>query len=220
MLSSRIEGTQASVSDLVLFEAEQPARDDGADVREVFNYMAAVEHTPDPDRRLPLSVPLLREAHAILLSGVRGDYATPGDVRRSRSGRHPADDRRRTEHARPVAPPGRSAPAGPPTPAGVVILTYHRRGLVISNGPVGIARPPSQGRRGFARARSPGCGRKPGKVEEPPRTRRVRKVTRNAAGVSPAPGEVRRRRRGGRSPRRRAGRGRPRRPWPGRAAPP
>ncbi|WP_250284553.1 MULTISPECIES: Fic/DOC family N-terminal domain-containing protein [unclassified Frankia] len=85
VLSSRIEGTQASVSDLVLFEAEQPARSDGADVREVFNYMAAVEHTLDPDRRLPLSVPLLREAHAILLSGVRGDYATPGDVRRSQN---------------------------------------------------------------------------------------------------------------------------------------
>ncbi|WP_322754336.1 Fic family protein, partial [Frankia sp. Cas3] len=85
VLSSRIEGTQASVSDLVLFEADQPTHDDGNDVREVFNYVTAVEHALDPNRRLPLSVSLLREAHAILLGGVRGNYATPGDVRRSQN---------------------------------------------------------------------------------------------------------------------------------------
>ncbi|WP_239311401.1 Fic family protein [Frankia sp. Cj3] len=85
VLSSRIEGTQASVSDLVLFEADRPTHDEGDDVREVFNYVTAVEHVLDPNRRLPLSVSLLREAHAVLLSGVRGNYATPGDVRRSQN---------------------------------------------------------------------------------------------------------------------------------------
>ncbi len=85
VLSSRIEGTRASLSDLVLFEAEQSRADDRGDVREVFNYVSAVEFVLDPDRRLPLSLPLLRAAHRILLTGVRGDYATPGDFRRSQN---------------------------------------------------------------------------------------------------------------------------------------
>ena len=84
VLSSRIEGTVASLSDVAMFEAERPGAPDG-DVREVFNYMAALDHVLDPDRRLPLSLPLLREAHEILLSGVRGEYATPGDFRRSQN---------------------------------------------------------------------------------------------------------------------------------------
>ena len=51
----------------------------------MFNYVAAVEHVIDPQRRLPLSLSLLREAHAILLTGVRGGYATPGEFRRSQN---------------------------------------------------------------------------------------------------------------------------------------
>lgn len=84
VLSSRIEGTQASLADLVLFEAEPSAPAHG-DVQEVANYVAAVEHVLDPARRLPMSLPLLREAHQILLSGVRGGYATPGEFRRSQN---------------------------------------------------------------------------------------------------------------------------------------
>ena len=85
MLSSRIEGTQASLSDLVLFEVEG-SREDRGDVREVLNYVDAVTHVLSPDRRLPLSLPLLREAHEILLSGVRGSvHATPGEFRRSQN---------------------------------------------------------------------------------------------------------------------------------------
>lgn len=84
VLSSRIEGTQASLSDLVLFEM---SRDDDArgDVREVYNYLQAVDHLLYPERRLPLSLPLLAEAHGILLTGVRGGYATPGEFRRSQN---------------------------------------------------------------------------------------------------------------------------------------
>ncbi|CAN5751953.1 Fic family protein [soil metagenome] len=85
VLSSRIEGTQASLSDLVLFEAEANAASDGGDVGEVYNYVQAVGHVLDRERRLPLSVSLLREAHAILLAGVRGGYATPGEFRRSQN---------------------------------------------------------------------------------------------------------------------------------------
>jgi Fic family protein len=85
VLSSRIEGTRASLSDLVLFEVERPPRPDVDDVREVHNYVAAMEHVLAPDRRLPLSLSLLREAHEILLTGVRGNYATPGEFRRSQN---------------------------------------------------------------------------------------------------------------------------------------
>ena len=82
VLSSKIEGTQASLSDLVLFEArQQPAGAGDEDVREVYNYVAAMDHVLDPNRKLPLSLRLLREAHGILLSGVRGGAATPGEFR-------------------------------------------------------------------------------------------------------------------------------------------
>ena len=85
VLSSRIEGTQATLSDLVLFEVERKAQRTAGDVAEVFNYVAAVEHVLAADRRLPLSLPLLREAHEILLTGVRGGYATPGEFRRTQN---------------------------------------------------------------------------------------------------------------------------------------
>lgn len=84
VLTSRIEGTQATLSDLVRYEVAPPTTPTG-DVAEVYNYVAAVEHVLDPDRRLPLSLSLLREAHEILLSGVRGGYATPGDFRRTQN---------------------------------------------------------------------------------------------------------------------------------------
>lgn len=83
--SSRIEGTQASLSDLVLFEAQPGQADRTGDVREVLNYVSAMDFVLAQDRELPLSVRLLREAHRILLTGVRGGYATPGDVRRSQN---------------------------------------------------------------------------------------------------------------------------------------
>jgi len=84
VLSSRIEGTQASLSDLVLFEVE-PGRESASDVREVYNYLQAVEHVLAPDRRLPVSLSLLREAHRILLTGTASAYATPGEFRRSQN---------------------------------------------------------------------------------------------------------------------------------------
>lgn len=84
VLSSRIEGTRASLSDLVLFEvARSPVADE--DVREVYNYVAATEHVLNPDRRLPVSLSLLREAHQLLMTDVRGGYATPGEFRRSQN---------------------------------------------------------------------------------------------------------------------------------------
>jgi Fic family protein len=84
VLSSRIEGTRASVGQLALFELDQPTAGDD-DVREVYNYLAALNAALAPDRRLPLSLPLLLEAHRTLLTGVRGSYATPGEFRRSQN---------------------------------------------------------------------------------------------------------------------------------------
>ena len=84
VLSSRIEGTRASVDQLALFDLHDPATADG-DVREVYNYLAALNRVLAPDRRLPLSLPLLLEAHETLLSGVRSGYATPGEFRRSQN---------------------------------------------------------------------------------------------------------------------------------------
>lgn len=85
VLSSRIEGTEATMSDLVLFELQPQASKRGSDVEEVLNYVTALGHVLAPDRRLPLSLSLLREAHKILLTGVRGGYATPGEFRRSQN---------------------------------------------------------------------------------------------------------------------------------------
>ncbi|HVV09203.1 Fic family protein [Amycolatopsis sp.] len=83
VLSSRIEGTEATMSDLALYEVQPTKAAEETDVREVLNYVTAMSHVLAPDRRLPLSLSLLREAHAILLDDVRGNYATPGEVRRS-----------------------------------------------------------------------------------------------------------------------------------------
>ncbi|HWE89050.1 MAG TPA: Fic family protein [Pseudonocardiaceae bacterium] len=85
VLSSRIEGTQATLSELALFEVERPRDDDHSDVREVANYVSAMDHVLAPDRVLPVSLRLLRQAHEILLTGVRGGHCTPGDFRRSQN---------------------------------------------------------------------------------------------------------------------------------------
>lgn len=78
VLSSRIEGTRASLSDLFADEIV-PAQDD--DVREVANYIVALEHGIRRLNTLPLSLRVVREIHEKLMRGVRGQYATPGDFR-------------------------------------------------------------------------------------------------------------------------------------------
>lgn len=88
VLSSRIEGTQASLSDLFFFEAAgagSDVRPTPPDVREVANYVRALEHGLKRLHELPLSLRLLREMHAELMEGVRGEQLTPGEFRRSQS---------------------------------------------------------------------------------------------------------------------------------------
>ncbi|MGH4013812.1 MAG: Fic family protein [Pseudonocardiaceae bacterium] len=80
VLSSRIEGTQATLSDLVLFEIERPTTPLG-DVQEVANYVTAMDYLLAPERTTPVSLWLLREAHRILLTGVRGENAMPDQYR-------------------------------------------------------------------------------------------------------------------------------------------
>lgn len=80
VLSSRIEGTQSSLSDLLLFEAEGRPNDSG-DAREVLNYVHALERGIGRLPKLPVSLRLVLEMHSILLTGVRGERSTPGRFR-------------------------------------------------------------------------------------------------------------------------------------------
>lgn len=87
VLSSQIEGIEATLTDLINVEAQPPSAPD-ADVQEVCNYLAALEFArnqlADPSG-LPLSMRLLNETHAILMSGVRGEGKAPGEPRRSQN---------------------------------------------------------------------------------------------------------------------------------------
>lgn len=80
VLSSRIEGTKASLSDLLLDEVEDERPPD-ADVKEVRQYVEALEYGIQRMRELPISLRLVCEIHERLMSGVRGGHATPGEFR-------------------------------------------------------------------------------------------------------------------------------------------
>ena len=86
VLSSQIEGTQSSISDLLLFELEGVAGVPVDDVVEVSNYVRALEHGLERMRGgFPLSNRLLREIHGVLLSRGRGSDKLPGEFRRSQN---------------------------------------------------------------------------------------------------------------------------------------
>jgi Fic family protein len=83
--SSHIEGTQATLNDLFFFEAEERENLKVQDVKEVRNYVMAMEHGINRLKELPVSVRLIREIHQILMEGVRGGQTTPGEIRRSQN---------------------------------------------------------------------------------------------------------------------------------------
>jgi len=86
VLSSMIEGTQSSLSDLLLFELDQVPGVPLDDVREVSNYVAALDHGLRLlEEGLPLSLRLIREIHGVLLAKGRGSSRTPGEFRRSQN---------------------------------------------------------------------------------------------------------------------------------------
>jgi Fic family protein len=92
VLSSRIEGTLADIKDLYAYEAGQKLLYTGlkptppeSDVKEVKNYVRALEFGLERQKTLPVCLRLIREVHGKLLEGVRGERATPGEFRRSQN---------------------------------------------------------------------------------------------------------------------------------------
>ena len=84
VLSSQIEGTQSTLSDLMLFELDD-LRVPIDDVKEVSSYVAALEHGVERLRSLPLGGRLIREMHAKLMAKGRGSEKDPGEFRRSQN---------------------------------------------------------------------------------------------------------------------------------------
>ncbi|MCW3099575.1 MAG: hypothetical protein JWL77_5193 [Chthonomonadaceae bacterium] len=86
VLSSQIEGTQSSLSDLLLFESDEVPGVPLADVQEVSNYVAALNYGMERiEADAPLTLRLLREIHGVLLSEGRGEDKLPGEFRRSQN---------------------------------------------------------------------------------------------------------------------------------------
>lgn len=86
LLSSQIEGTQSSFSDLILFENHQKPNVSSDDVEEVSNYVRAINYgLGQLKNNFPLSLRLLCDIHAILLSGGRGACKCPGEIRNSQN---------------------------------------------------------------------------------------------------------------------------------------
>jgi Fic family protein len=81
VLSSRIEGTQATLGELLAVEAGAAVERSPDDLREVANYVAALERGIALLRELPICVRLIRELHSTLMTGVRGHSAAPGEFR-------------------------------------------------------------------------------------------------------------------------------------------
>ena len=85
VLSSKIEGTQATLGELLAAEAGAVVDRSPEDLREVGNYIVALEHGMAQLNKLPLCVRLIRELHSKLMTDVRGDQAAPGEFRRSQN---------------------------------------------------------------------------------------------------------------------------------------
>src|SRR5690554_4921532 len=88
VLSSRIEGTQATMGEVLQYEAQgendtaEFAPDRKADIQEVLNYRAAIRHAESMLKTFPLSQRVIRETHEVLMSGVRGTNKSPGEYRK------------------------------------------------------------------------------------------------------------------------------------------
>ena len=89
VVSSQIEGTEATLVDLLVFESTgPPSRTEDPDLQEVCNYLDAISDARrelHSDSGLPLSMRLLNRTHAILMRGVRGADKQPGEIRRSQN---------------------------------------------------------------------------------------------------------------------------------------
>lgn len=103
VLSSQIEGMQASLDDVLRAEANLREAGDANDVQEVISYIAALNHGLERRQELPPSLRLIREIHAALMQGVRGEHRDPGEFRRTQNWIGPAGANLQT--ARFVPPP-------------------------------------------------------------------------------------------------------------------
>ena len=83
--SSRIENTQSGLEDLFFFEADETEPSPSSDVKEIINYVRAMEYGIKRLEDLPISYRLICEIHEILMKGVRGEHATPGWMRTSQN---------------------------------------------------------------------------------------------------------------------------------------
>ncbi len=81
-LSSRIEGTQVSLGELLAANAGARVERSAEELEEVANYIVALDYGIDRLETLPLSLRLVRELHERLMQGARGDHAMPGEFRR------------------------------------------------------------------------------------------------------------------------------------------
>jgi Fic family protein len=103
VISSRIEGTRASLLDLYTYETAPGSWiEPDNDVREVYNYVRAMDYGLGRLKTLPLSQRFIRELHAILMDNVRGGALTPGEFRRSQNWIGPAGS---TPSNAPYVPP-------------------------------------------------------------------------------------------------------------------
>jgi Fic family protein len=103
VLSSRIEGTEASATDLALFQAAGSPESNESDVREVSNYVTALRYGLKRLDDLPLSLRFLREVHEKLMTDVRGGDRNPGEFRHVQNWIGPAGSR--IDNATYVPPP-------------------------------------------------------------------------------------------------------------------
>ena len=85
VFSSQIEGTQSTLEDLLAVELRPRVAEIARDVDEIVNYVAAMNHGLERLSDVPLSLRLIREIHAQLLRGVRGENKRPGEFRRNQN---------------------------------------------------------------------------------------------------------------------------------------
>ena len=90
LLSSQIEGTQASLEGVLKFEANLTPSEDVNEIKEVVNYIKALDYGMKRLEELPISNRLIKEIHRILITGTRGTNKTPGEFRRSQNWIGPA----------------------------------------------------------------------------------------------------------------------------------
>jgi Fic family protein len=85
VLSSKIEGTQATLGEILAANAGADVKQNQDDLQEVQNYIKALDYGLSRLAELPLSLRLIKEIHKHLMQGVRGAHATPGEFRHSQN---------------------------------------------------------------------------------------------------------------------------------------